>query len=112
MTAEARMQPEPFERLRSALAATSRSHEFLTEYVTRVSQQHGEEDIFHRMVLGSSTSGAPPAADSVPKDFSELYNAMPPEHKTEVRRWWHETIRREAYHHDDLRRRLSWRYLV
>jgi hypothetical protein len=112
MSAEARLQPNAFERLRSALKDTSWSHDFVAEYVAELSRQKGEEDIFHRLAFRSANFGGTAAASSIVDDFSGLYEAMSLDDKIELRRWWHEKIRREAYNYHDLGTRLSWRYLV
>jgi hypothetical protein len=110
MGSEARMQPEHLERLRLELEDTPWNRDFLAEYITEVSRQKGEEDIFYRLAFRGSTVTGP--GDSIPSGFTALYEALSPEEKAELRRWWHQKIRREAYRHDDLGRRLSWRYLV
>jgi len=112
MSAEARLQPNAFERLRSALTTTSWSYDFVAEYVAELSRQKGEEDIFHRLAFRSANSGGNAAASPMVKDCSGLYEAMSLDEKFELRRWWHEKIRREAYNYHDLGTRLSWRYLV
>jgi hypothetical protein len=112
MSAEARLQPNAFERLRSALKDTSWSYDFVAEYVAELSSQKGEEDIFHRLAFHSANFGGTAPASSIVSDCSELYEAMGPGDKIELRRWWHEKIRREAYNYHDLGTRLSWRYLV
>jgi len=112
MSAEARLQPNAFERLRSALKDTPWSYDFVAEYVAELSRQKGEEDIFHRLAFRSANFGETAAATSVVGDCSGLYEAMALEDKIELRRWWHEKIRRQAYNYHDLGTRLSWRYLV
>jgi hypothetical protein len=109
MSAEARLQPNAFERLRSALTDTSWSHDFVAEYVAELSRQKGEEDIFHRLAFHSANFGGTAAGSSI---VTGLYEALSIEDKIELRRWWHEKIRREAYNYHDLGTRLSWRYLV
>ena len=106
------MQPDPFERLRSALEDASCNHDFLAEYVTELSRNGAEEDIFRRLAFGCAGSGGAGAGPLMVGPFSELYEAMSLEDKAELRRWWHEKVRREAYHYDDLRARLSWRYFI
>jgi len=109
MSTEARMQLDPFERLRSALEEASWSHDFLAEYVSQLSPNGAEEDIFRRLAFRCVDADASALISS---DFSDLYEAMSLEDKAELRRCWHEKIHREAYHYDDLRERLSWRYRV
>jgi len=112
MSSEARMQPGPFERLRSALEDAAWNHDSLAEYVTELSQHSGEEDNFHRLAFHFANVGGVGAGALSERAFSGLYAAMSFEDKTKLRRWWHEKIRRGAYDYDDLRVRLSWRYLV
>jgi hypothetical protein len=112
MSAEARLRPNAFERLRSALKDTSWSHDFVAEYVAELSRQKGEEDIFRRLAFRSANFGGTAAASLIDNDFSGLYEAMGLDDQIELRRWWHEKIRREAYNYHDLGTRLSWRYLV
>ncbi len=81
----------------------------MAEYVAELSRQKGEEDIFHRLAFRSANFGGTAAASSV---VTGLYEALSLEDKIELRRWWHEKIRREAYNYHDLGTRLSWRYLV
>ena len=109
MSAEARRQPDPFERFASELEKARWEHDFLAEYVDQLSKQKHEDDVFQRMALdGPQASGS----SSPARILSEWYAAMNAEQKAALRRLWHDTIRREAYDHDDLRARLSWRYLV
>jgi hypothetical protein len=110
MSTEARLQPDPFARLRVVLEDTSWNHDFLAEYVAELSGKKSEEDIFRRLAFRAADSDA--AAALVARAFSALYDAMSLEDKAELCRWWHEKIRREAYQYDDLGTRLSWRYLV
>jgi len=110
MSTEARMQPDTFERLRSALGDTSSwNHDFLAEYVnvTELNSHRREEDVFRRLAFRCAN---PSAADA--EACAALYEGMGPEHRAELRRWWHEKIRRQAYQYRDLGTRLSWRYLV
>lgn len=111
MSPEAKMQPDPMERFRSELENARWNFEFLANYVSEVSQQKREEDIFHRMAFqlpDLSENASTPRVSAL----SELYEATSPQQKAELRRWWHDRIRREVYRHDDLRTRLSWRFLV
>ena len=110
MSTKASMQPDAYGQLRSALATALRSHELLAEYVTELGLHRSEEDIFRRLAFRAAnlTETGPSIASGLP----ELYEAMSTEAKNELRQWWHEEIRREAYQHEDLRKRLSWRYLI
>ncbi len=110
MSAEARMQPDPFERFASELENARWDHDFLAEYVNELGKHKREDDIFQRMAFELPLSG--PTGPSTARIPSESYEAMSAEQKAALRRLWHEKIRREAYHHDDLRARLSWRYFV
>jgi hypothetical protein len=106
MNTEARMQPIALERLRSALEELPRDHDFLAEYINESQRCRNEEDIFNRLAFRDASFGAGVSS------FSEMYEPLSLEDKTELRRRWHEKNRREAYRYDDLRARLSWRYLV
>jgi hypothetical protein len=113
MSMEARMQPEPFERLRSALEDPPWNHDLLSEYVTALGQDKGEEDVFLRMAfrcVNPEGAGASIPSALIPSACSGLYEAMSIEDRTKLRRWWHEKILREAHQHDDLGARLSGRY--
>jgi hypothetical protein len=96
MPAEARMQPESFEKLRSTLEGEVWNHDSLAEYVSEMAQDRSEEEIFRDMAFRNA---AP-----------ETYEALEPGDQSRLRQWWHERIRREVYDHEDLRQRLSWRY--
>ena len=111
MSAEARLQPDPFARLRVALEDTAWNHDFLAEYVAELCGKKSEEDIFRRLAFRAADCDAAAAASGA-SAFSALYDGMCVEDKAELCRWWHEKIRREAYHYADLGARLSWRYLV
>jgi hypothetical protein len=112
MSAEARMRLDPFEQLSAALENVPRNHDFLAEYVRELYQSVSEEDIFRRLALCCVDFGGTIASSLSVTTASELYEALTIERRAELRRRWHENIRRESYHHDDLRARLSWRYLV
>ena len=103
MSAKARMQPDPLRRLRTELVDATWSYDFLAEYVSYVNQDKHEEQIFRLLAFRSE-----PAF----KDLSELYEDVSFDDKVALRRSWHERVRCEAFKHDDLRARLSWRYLV
>ena len=98
MSPEAKMQPDAFERLRSALERQPWGHDSLAKYVSELAQDTNEEEIFRRMAFCGESADA--------------YEALNPDDRAQLRRWWHEKIRREAYGYDDLRTRLSWRYMV
>jgi len=110
MSAEARMQPNPFERFALELENARWNHDFLAEYVNELSKQKHEDDIFQRMAFELPPIGA--TAPSTATILSESYEAMGAEQKVALRRLWHDKIHREAYYHEDLRARLSWRYFV
>jgi hypothetical protein len=71
-----------------------------------------EEDIFRRLAFRRINFGGADTGASIASAFSDLSEAMSLDDKAQLRRWWREKIRREAYHYDDLRARLSWRYLL
>ena len=112
MSTKASMQPDAYGQLRSALASALRSHELLAEYVTELGLHRSEEEIFRRLAFRAGTSAEADAGSSIASGLPELYETMSVGAKNELRQWWHEEIRREAYQHEDLRKRLSWRYLV
>ena len=112
MSTEARMQPDSFERLRSALEDARLSHDVLADCVSKFSANGAEEDVFRHTATRCLNSGGAGAGHSIESSFSELYEAMGLKEKAELRRWWHEKIRCEAYRYEDLRARLSWRYLI
>jgi hypothetical protein len=112
MSTKASMQPDAYGQLRSALADALRSHELLAEYVTELALHRNEEDIFRRLAFRAANSAEANAGSAIASGLPELYEAMSIEAKNELRQWWHEEIRREAYQHEDLRKRLSWRYLI
>jgi hypothetical protein len=117
MSAEARRQPDPFEQLRNALEGEW-NHDALAEYVGELDKYRHEEEIFRRRALRSgNVAAAGSNADSAGGGISgggapELYEAMSAENRAKLRQWWHEKARQEAYRHEDLRTRLSWRYMV
>ena len=98
MSAEARMQPDAFEQLRSTLESEAWNHDSLAEYVSDVAQNRSEEEIFRRMAFRNAAA--------------EAYEALQPGDQVQLRQWWHDRIRREAYDHEDLKTRLSWRFMV
>lgn len=112
MSTKASMQPDAYGQVRSALAGALRNHELLAEYVTELGLHRSEEDIFRRLAFRAANAAEADAGSSIASGLPELYEAMSTEAKNELRQWWHEEIRREAYQHEDLRKRLSWRYLI
>jgi hypothetical protein len=92
------MQPDAFEQVRSTLESEAWNHDSLAEYVSHVAQNRGEEEIFRRMALRNAAA--------------EAYEALPLGDQGRLRQWWHDRIRREAYDYEDLRTRLSWRFMV
>lgn len=110
MSAEARMKPNSLERFALELENARWEHDFLAEYVNELSKHKREDDIFERMAFDlPPVGGRAPSMATIP---SESYAAMSADQKAALRRLWHDKIRREAYHHEDLRARLSWQYLV
>lgn len=116
MSTEARRQPvppeqpvnrplnKPIEQLRAALEGSPWNYDFLAEYVGESQRCLQEEDVFQRLAFRGD--GGSPGV------FSQLYEPLSVEDKRELRQWWHEKIRGEAYRYDQLRARLSWRYFV
>ena len=98
MSAEPKMQPDPLEQLRSALESESLSHDSLAEYVGALAQNKSENEVFLRLALRGRSA--------------EAYGLLNPSDQAHLRQWWHDRLRREAYAYDDLRTRLSWRYLI
>jgi hypothetical protein len=108
MNAEAQAKPDPFEHLKSILSDAPRGRDFLAEYVGELEHHRDEEDIFRRLAfrnapVGAGYSGADRLIVSV---VSEVYEPLNFDQKTEIRRWWHEKVRRDAEDFTDLRTRL------
>jgi hypothetical protein len=104
MSSEAKRQLDAFEQVKSAVenaSANYGNYEFLAEYVNGLGNQGQEEDLFRRLAFRSADLKLP-----------EIYEAMNVGDKAVLRGWWHEKMRQEAYRHDDLRTRLTWRYFV
>ncbi len=112
MSSDARMQPDPLERLRSALLDRSWSYDFLDTYVSHVDEDRHEEEIFCLLAFKSEDSGPATDGDFAGRNLRDSYEAMSSVERLNLRRSWHERARREAFRHDDLRMRLSWRYYV
>ena len=70
-----------------------------------------EEDIFMQQAFENANTGGgyPPHAGSIVTAgaFSELYEPLGPEHKLEIRLWWHDMVREKANRFTDLKARLS-----
>jgi hypothetical protein len=109
VSAQSKLQPEPFERLKKILADAPRGYGFLSEYVGELEHNRREDDIFLRLAFeNASSGGAHDGTDPfVVSIVSELYEPLDGERKLEIRRWWHEKVRAEANQFDDLRTRLS-----
>jgi hypothetical protein len=104
-----KLQPDDFERLKTILQDAPRGYGFLAGYVGELEHDRDEEDIFLRLAFenasaGGAFHGTGPFVVSV---RSELYEPLDAKRKLEIRRWWHEMVRREANQLDDLRARLS-----
>jgi len=111
MNNEARMQGDRAQLLGSCLVERAWSYDFLAEYVSQLSQDKHEHEIFHLLAF-RQTNPNEVAAQVIPDDLSKLYESASSEEKINLRRHWHDEARREAFKHDDLRARISWRYLV
>jgi hypothetical protein len=112
MGADTRMQQDTLERLRAVLADKPWNRELLAQYVAELKVNGQEEQIFRRLAFCDATLGDA-RRDTVAMSLSwEWYESLSPEDKMELRQWWHQKIRSEAYHYDDLRVRLSWQYFV
>ena len=102
MSAQPKLQPDDFERLKKILDDAPRDYGFLAEYVGELEHGRDEEDIFLRLAF--EYRGADRLIVSV---VSELYEPHDAERKLEIRQWWHEKVRSEANQFDELRTRLS-----
>jgi hypothetical protein len=107
----AKMQMNFFEQLRASLDSASWTHDFLADYVNELGRQNREDDIFQRMAFQCASKAANADVGAL-EDVSRLYETLGPEAQTELRQWWHDKARREAYNFEDLRTRLSWRFFV
>ncbi len=104
MSAEAKRQPDMFEQVKSAVETASSNYgnyDFLAEYVNGLGYHGQEEDLFRRLAFRSIDLRLP-----------KLYEEMSLDDKAALCQWWHEKMRQEAYRHEDLRARLSWRFFV
>jgi len=104
MSTKAKMQMDPSQGLMSCLAARAWNHDLLAEYVSQLSRNKHEEEIFRLLAFRQTN----PACE----DLLKLYERASFEEKTNLRRQRHDEAHREAFKHDDLRALLSWRYLV
>ena len=111
MNKEARMQGDGAQLLRSRLVERAWSYDLLAEYVSQLSQDKREDEIFHLLAF-RRTNPNEIAAQVTPDDLSNLYESASLEEKINLRTHWHDEARRQAFKHDDLRARISWRYLV
>ena len=109
MGAQAKMQSDAFEQLKRTLEDAPRDYAFLAEYVRELELHRKEEDVFLRLAFrNASVGGAHHRTGTfVVIVVSELYEPLDADHRLEVKRWWHEKVRREANQFDDLRTRLS-----
>ena len=81
-------------------------------YVSHVDEDRHEEEIFCLLAFKSEDSGPATDGDFAGRNLRDSYEAMSSVERLNLRRSWHERARREAFRHDDLRMRLSWRYYV
>jgi len=109
MSTQPKLQPDLFERMKKALEDAPRNCDSLSEYVGELERHRHEEDIFRRLAFQNTSGSGPYAAGGtfIVSVFSELYEPLDAERRLEIRRWWHEKMRREADQFADLRARLS-----
>ncbi len=110
MSTQAKLQGDPFEQLKTALAHAPRGYAFLAGYVGELEHNRSEEDVFIRLAFENASAGGsfPSQGGSfIVSVFSELYEPLDAERKLEIRRWWHEKVRGEANQFPDLKGRLS-----
>jgi hypothetical protein len=103
------LPPNPLEQLKKILEDAPRDYDSFAEYVRELELHRQEEDIFLRLAFRNASAGGVyrgtgPFVVSV---SSELYDPLDDERKLDVRRWWHEKVRRESNQFDDLATRLS-----
>lgn len=101
--------PDLFDRLKSVLSDAPRDRDFLEDYVEELERHRTEEDIFVRLAFRNARPGGAYSGTDfqIVSVISELYEPLNPDQKVEIRRWWHETVRREAKYFAGLRVRLA-----
>jgi hypothetical protein len=109
VSAQPKLQPDDFERLKKILKDAPRGYGFLAEYVGGLEHNQNEEDVFLRLAFqNASAGGAYRGSDRlIVSVVSELYEPLDAARKLEIRQWWHEKVRSEANQFDELRTRLS-----
>jgi hypothetical protein len=109
MSAEARTQLDPVERLKRALSGPHRARDFFADYVRELELHRTEEDIFTRLAFRDVSSHAALHGGDlfVTSVYSDWYETLEPEAKLEVRQWWHEKLRSDARRFDNLKTRLA-----
>jgi len=109
VSTQAKMQPGPFEQLKAILEDASWNHDSLADYVRELERHAKEDDVFLRLAFENASSGGGAYSGRgllITSVVSELYEPLDADHKLEIRRWWHEKVRRETNQFDDLRARL------
>ena len=108
MNAKTQMKLDPVEQLKPILSDAPRGRDFLAEYVGELEHHRNEEDIFIRLAFRNvHPGGAYSGSDRfVVSAVSELYEPLNSDQKIEIRRRWHEKVRRDAEDFTDLRTRL------
>lgn len=101
--------PDPFARLKAALDAALRDYnfDFLASYVSERELHRDEEDTFIRLGLANLRFGGVSGSAHIDSYRSQVYDLLDPEQRIEMRRWWHEMVRREAEAFADLNSRLA-----
>jgi hypothetical protein len=109
MSTKSKMTPDPYEQLKAILGDAPRDYAFLAEYVGELEHHRHEQDTFTRLAFrdvmpGGAYGGTGLMMVSV---FSEMYEPLNSEQKTNIRQWWHEKIRHAAEAFADLKDRLK-----
>ncbi|MGB7436418.1 MAG: hypothetical protein WBR26_05580 [Candidatus Acidiferrum sp.] len=107
MGTQAKMESDPLELLKVTLEDTPRGRTLLGEYVRELELYRQEEDTFLRLAFRDARYGGAGAGPFVVSIVSQLYEPLGPGQKLEVRRWWHDKIRREAERFSDLKERIA-----
>jgi hypothetical protein len=109
MSTEAKMQYDLFSQLKTSLEDAPRDQIFLASYVKELEKVRNEEDIFIRLGLGNASVGGVSRGTGpyIVSVVSELYEPLEAAQKIEIRKWWHDKLRREAEQSQDLRTRLA-----
>jgi hypothetical protein len=100
------MSAEQIERLKIEISDAPRNRALLDDYVTELERHRREEDVFRRLAFENVTPGGVISGPFVVSVYSELYEPLGAEERKEVRKWWHQLMKREASAFQDLRARL------